>query len=75
MIFRFMVEQSAWWSIDGMARVLNVSASEHYAGIGESLSLWQSPTALVEEINRIYKRPKLRYNSPRVWMELKASGV
>ena len=76
MIFRFMVDHQARWSIERMARVLGVSASGYYAWKRREPSARNvSSRALVQEIRDIQKCHKRRYGSPRVQKELAARGV
>ena len=76
MIFRFMVDHQARWSIERMARVLGVSASGYYAWKRREPSARNvSSRALVQEIRDIQKCHKRRYGSPRVHKELAARGV
>jgi len=76
MIFRFMVEHQARWSIERMARVLGVSTSGYYSWKRrEPSGRAKANRALVQEIRDIQKCHKRRYGSPRVQMELTARGV
>jgi transposase InsO family protein len=76
MTFRFIDDYRTRWSVERMARVLEVSTSGYYAWKRRKPSRKAlSDRALVEEIRDIQKRHKRRYGSPRVHAELMAMGL
>ncbi len=76
MTFRFIDAHRTRWSVERMARVLEVSTSGYYAWKHRKPSRKSlSDRILVEEIRDIQKRHKRRYGSPRVHAELMAMGL
>ena len=75
MTFRFIDDHRERWSVERMARVLEVSTSGYYAWKHRKPSRKAvSDCALVEIIKDIQKRHKRRYGGPRVHAELIALG-
>jgi transposase InsO family protein len=76
MIFRFIDDHRERWSVERVARVLEVSTSGYYAWRRRKPSAKElSDRALVAKIRDIQKHHKRRYGSPRVHAELIAMGI
>jgi len=76
MTFRFIDAHRTRWSVERMARVLEVSTSGYYAWKHRKPSRKSlSDRVLVEKIRDIQKHHKRRYGSPRVHAELVAMGL
>jgi len=76
MIYRFIKAHQNKWPVKVMCRVLEVSTSGYYAWRDRPESLRsQANRVLLEQIRSAHKRGRGTYGSPRVYRELKASGI
>lgn len=59
-----------------MCKVLSVSSSSYYYWLKRPVNLTELKTQeLLLHIDRIYQKSRCRYGSPRITMELRASGI
>lgn len=59
-----------------MCKVLKVSSSGYYYWLKQPLSLRKSKQdELLVEINKVYRKSKCRYGSPRITVELRMNGI
>ena len=59
-----------------MCKVLGVSSSSYYYWLKHPVSLNELKSQeLLVHINKVYQKSRCRYGSPRITIELRASGI
>lgn len=74
-MFQFIDDNRNQWTVQKMAKVLEVSVSGYYSWkYREERAHSRMDKALIEQIREIQKLHKRRYGSPRMYEELKDRG-
>ncbi|MFC1529280.1 IS3 family transposase [Gemmatimonadota bacterium] len=76
LMYPFIAKYTGIWTVTTMCRALGVSRSGHYDRLGQGDSdRERANRRLLTEIRAIFEVNKMRYGSPRVWLELQAQGM